>query len=447
MGDRPHDGRTKFFFNMSKGNMLLGHARGKVGSLVFSRQNGQQITRTRAEVIRNPKTLSQYIQRIMLNTASQAYSNVQMIADHSFQGKAAGQESMSEFMKSNLKYMRERVASLTSGGTSVDAIYNFVPVGISGLYPGPWIISNGTLPKVACSIDAYSASHTAQAKVNVPYNTYQSWLDRFGLERGDQITFVTVERPVGGDQFFLNVARVILDPREEDGTEAALSEPFIVNNAINKPNSKNEGNFYDIAFDSNYIKFTFTNGDVASVGIIVSRKENDVWKRSKCQMVLNEQVAQLLDAYSLGAAVQASKGVTVDVINQLYLNNAGTGGVQSTDSGSSEEPTPAQPAFSNTVKLTVGGVESSQNISGGSVTVNGTLTKVEITGQNLNLAELKAGQEENPASAVAISTSAYNTKAIWEGECQTGNTLYVFKGDTLWFSVACVQSSGGLDEG
>ena len=71
---------------MSKGNMLLGHARGKVGSLVFSRANGKQIVRSRAEVVKNPRTEQQMVQRIMLNTIAQAYSQMKAITDHSFQG-------------------------------------------------------------------------------------------------------------------------------------------------------------------------------------------------------------------------------------------------------------------------------------------------------------------------------------------------------------------------
>ena len=49
---------------MSKGNMLLGYASGKVGSLVFSRRLGQQVTRPYAATVRNPKTRAQMSRRI-----------------------------------------------------------------------------------------------------------------------------------------------------------------------------------------------------------------------------------------------------------------------------------------------------------------------------------------------------------------------------------------------
>ena len=113
-GDCPHLGAaplvatlTTYFIVMSKGNMLLGHARGKVGSLVFSRANGKQIVRAKADVVANPQTEAQVIQRIMLNTVAQAYSKMASICDHSFQGVQKGAKSMSYFMKVNLNKLRQ----------------------------------------------------------------------------------------------------------------------------------------------------------------------------------------------------------------------------------------------------------------------------------------------------------------------------------------------------
>ena len=45
-------------FDMAKGNMLLGFSRGSVGDLTFYRRNSQQVTRARARVVKNPKTLA-----------------------------------------------------------------------------------------------------------------------------------------------------------------------------------------------------------------------------------------------------------------------------------------------------------------------------------------------------------------------------------------------------
>lgn len=413
--------------------MLLGQARGKVGSLVFSRANGKQITRSRAEQVKNPKTLAQIIQRTFMNTAAQAYSVAQAIADHSFQGCAAGQESMSEFMSANLEYLRARVAELINEGNAMDEIFNFVPIGRSGLFPGAWIISKGQLPKIATTLIPYTTIGSSKALMALPANTYGDLISYYNLRRGDQLTFVSIEAPLNTAEAYFNYTRVILDPRNDDGTAADLTEAFIVDNAINKPNGKNEGNFGTLVFDTNQLKWSISSGDVVCAGVIVSRLENDIWKRSFCQFVVQEDVMMDLNCYSLGDAIAAASGESIETINALYLNNAGVGGMQSTTSGSGSPVTPTAPAASNVVSITAAGATASQDISGGSVAVGTPLTKIEITGTGLDQLDIKSktagGQAGTP-----LTLSEGNTKATWNGP-QASGTLMIYKGDTPWFNV------------
>ena len=72
---------------MAKGNMLQGMARGKVGDVVFSRLNGQQISRVRNRQPYNPRTNKQLIQRAIMATVMLGYSAGKEIFNHSFQGK------------------------------------------------------------------------------------------------------------------------------------------------------------------------------------------------------------------------------------------------------------------------------------------------------------------------------------------------------------------------
>lgn len=429
--------------------MLLGQARGKVGSLVFSRANGKQITRSRAEQVKNPKTMAQLIQRTFLNTASQAYSIAQAIVDHSFEGKAAGQECMSEFMKKNLEYLRARVAELIAQGNQMDEIFNFCPIGRSGLFVGPWIISNGQLPKVSLSLVPYTEIGTSKAKFAATENTYAAIIEKYNLRRGDQLTFVTVEQPLDSDQAYFNVARVILDPRNADGTAAELSVPFIADDAINLPNGKNEGNFGTLGFEGGEFIFSLTNGDIASAGIIVSRYENDSWKRSACQMIVQEDVMTDLNCYSLAMALSAASGESIDTINELYLNNAGVGGQQSSTSGQGTSPTTPVASVSNVVSFTANGATATQNVSGGSVTVAPPLTKVAISGAALDTFNLKAGTTNDAAAANALTLNAANTSAEWTGNVADNGVLYVFKNGTLWFTVTAHvnEGGGGFDEG
>ena len=73
---------------MAKGNLFQGMGRGKVGDVVFSRLNGEQISRVRNRHPKNPRSNSQLFQRAIMATVMQAYSAGKAIFDHSFEGYA-----------------------------------------------------------------------------------------------------------------------------------------------------------------------------------------------------------------------------------------------------------------------------------------------------------------------------------------------------------------------
>ena len=308
--------------------MLLGHARGKVGSLVFSRANGQQITRARAEVVKNPQTDAQVIQRILLNTIAQAYSRMSSICDHSFEGIKAGQDSMSYFMKANLNAIRAKLAE--QGSIDTDEVFS-TPIGQSFLASNDYIVSKGSLPALNPSAVANNGM-----TMNIGTGTYNAVLNMYGLQRGDQITFCLV-RMDSQNVVTFKYARIILDPREENGTEAALSSPLFAEGTVNKPNPKNETT-----------DFTFTNvGDtyLISAGydtiggcIIASRqKEEGSWMRSNSNMVINSSKTV---GMTVADALEAFRSGGIDVVSPRYLNNASRGTAAVSAGGGSSEPLP-----------------------------------------------------------------------------------------------------------
>lgn len=88
---------------MAKGNMLLGYARGKVGSLVFARRKGEQITRTRNTAPTNPRTNAQMGQRMKMYAPVQLYRQ-SMRAFFKFAFEVAPQETIFN------AYMRENIS-------------------------------------------------------------------------------------------------------------------------------------------------------------------------------------------------------------------------------------------------------------------------------------------------------------------------------------------------
>lgn len=303
---------------MSKGNMLLGHARGKVGSLVFSRSNGKQVVRTKADVVKNPKTEAQKIQRILLNTVAQAYSKMQAICDHSFENVKVGQDSMSYFMRQNINALRAKVAEAIASGATMEEIFSFTPLGTALFVPNDYIISKGKLPK----IDVADASSDETMTALIANGSYADVIKAYGGQRGDQLTFVAV---VGSsiDNCTFKFARIILDPTDANGNQLPLTTAFLDGSSVNAANPRNEGT---ITFNAADIGLEFTFGDtyMFAAAVIVSRKgENETWQRSEATLVANPSSSELV--YSLQYALDASDANNIDTPNSRYLNNSGNG--------------------------------------------------------------------------------------------------------------------------
>lgn len=341
--------------------MLLGHARGKVGSLVFSRQNGKQVTRAKAETVRNPQTEKQIVQRIILNTISQAYSRMAAITDHSFEGKSNPSENMAAFMKRNMNELRSKISRAVDAGNSFEEITNFAPIGTSNFVYNPLVISMGALPKIpVISVTSGTGAKTGA----VTANTYQAVIDAFGLQRGDQLTFVNIVEDAQGNKYFY-YSRVILNPVDAEGNNLPLSTEFINQGAIVSPSPKNEGQFAALSFDTTGITFAVGNTAVKAAAVIVSREKGDgSYARSEASLVLDANaIDESVDMCTLQDAIDQFQENGVGLDNSKYLNNASfkggaasgsgsNGGGGSTGGGGSNPSTLAAPTISGNTTFT-----------------------------------------------------------------------------------------------
>lgn len=431
---------------MAKVGFWLQGATGKLaGSKLQNGVNGTVIANNMKKP-KNPKTVNQTMQRVLMNTVSQAYSELQPICSHAFQGVTEGAKSMAQFQSLNLKYFRDKAAEV--GEDQLAAYVNFVPVGEKGIRPAAFIVADGKLPRVAMTINA-----SYQAVMAMTANTYADILAKYDLQRGDQLTFVAVvENTEYPGSYEAKYARIILDPRNSDGTEADLSSAFINGSSINLPNSKNAGNFGLLEY-SNGMVFNFkANEKVCSVACIVSRFVNDEWKRSFAQMVVSE-AAIGENGISLARAIRLSlDGSSIRLSDgNEYLNNAGVSGGQSSTSGSgesSEEQQQAAPTFGNTVNFYAGHDWLEQSVAGGSVQVADTLTVMYLPMTNPSVAAVKVYKDGVETGEKSLLANGEGVK--WEGSAAVGETLTVKKvvdgTETTWFTVA-VRSTNPDDNG
>ena len=291
---------------------------GRVGNKTFYQRLGKTIVRTNTRP-KNPKTEDQSLHRVLVKAVNKSYSKLKEICNHTFEDCDNAFECMNKFKKVNLKYLREHASTLLVTGQGLDQFYQFEPLESLKWTPFAAIISEGHLPEVAVGIDTAGNS---VAYVNSPGPTYADFVTAWGLQRGDMLTFVTVQKRYG--KYEVEYARLVLDPVNADSDASMTTEIVDGQGGFPCSNRKNELNFSTFAFDTDHFNFALSRGgDVVAAGIIVSREDmSGNWLRSNCQLVLNE-AAFGSDLCSLEKAVKWSyKAPEIDMESELYLNNA-----------------------------------------------------------------------------------------------------------------------------
>lgn len=312
---------------MAKGNMFLGMSRGSVGDVTFYRGRGQQLARARNRAPKNPRSSAQIIQRMILATASKAYSRLKGICDHSFQGVTYGGESQSYFLKRAMEDIRNWVA-LTYPDLPDSARDPRLYVGLaeptSPLYSGiGLLVSQGSIPSVPVSL-------------NTPSEGADPVVDHFGalVSSGADITAVlTALGAVPGDQLtvlgFANdashsfaVSRYVV---RADASSTELAEEW--DGSIDLAAFDAEKSLLDerLSIDATggkiMPKWNVSGMSLEAGCIIISRKVGTVWERS------TQRLVWLLDAgdYALTdnvIGVWEAGTAEISVDNPYYLNNA-----------------------------------------------------------------------------------------------------------------------------
>ena len=176
---------------MAKGNLFQGMGRGKVGDVVFSRLNGEQISRVRNRHPKNPRSNSQLYQRAIMATVMQAYSAGKAIFDHSFEGYAVGAQNQRRFLSLNAKMLRQLVATDINTPLKGDAQKaRVVAPGVSVPVANPFIISRGSYQQNLFTFDSTKVEFKLPEAASE--ETVAQYAARVGLVAGDIYTFVVL---------------------------------------------------------------------------------------------------------------------------------------------------------------------------------------------------------------------------------------------------------------
>lgn len=287
---------------MSKGNLFLGFGRGKVGDVVFSRVDGEQVARARNRSPRNPQTALQLLQRVVMKTTSSAFSLMQEITNHSFQGFEGVTMNQARFTKLNVEKFRAQLAEIINAGEAeyilASTESNFSPRGVNLASINPYVVSSGTIGRVPCGFLSDGTPDSAYlCFTSVPFQfsstTYQAVINSLGLRRGDQLTILCLtcdDTEEGASSYFngFRYSRFILEPSDGDLTHAITDQAYW--------NTKNQDvdismipTETDAVLSIMPAGLTTSNGGADSIvagAVIVSRLSGDVWQRSDAELVL-----------------------------------------------------------------------------------------------------------------------------------------------------------------
>lgn len=281
----------------SKNGGSRSYLRGRIGSDVYSigktsKGSKQQVVRSLAETVANPRTSSQMFGRMVMSTVMQAVSALKPIIDHSFDGLPVGQPSISEFIRRNYALVKADATANPASGNS----FGLVKYQEKGIRGGRYVIAAGSavLPAaVAADYSAMTISLSADA------HTVGDLKTALGLSTEGYLTYVVISSVKGAQYARLRLTTTLADATEITAANAGSLFTVEANSVAT------------VTFTNNKVAVVFTDAATdGNAGVIVSEKTNGQWVHNDC--VLGEG---LDNTYTADAALP-----TYPVGSEQFLN-------------------------------------------------------------------------------------------------------------------------------
>lgn len=315
---------------MATSKSFFGKRRGSTKNFTFAVFNGKQVTKEKAEQVKNPRTLAQMKNRMILTTSSAAYAAMKEIVDHSFQGFIYGLQNMSRFQSVNNKLLRANLQAATSQ-------FAYANYGDARVLPGAYVISEGSLAPIptamfACAISAAnSVAFTLQPGVTAAELTANAISSALGLQVGELATlcFLADCGTEAGYKFGF-IRLTVKAAGDVQLTAQNLTEYFTIeSNAPVAITSVADGT----AVITATIDGVQANGGLC-YGCIHSAQENGAWKRSNAKFTIAEgttlepTATQAIATYPVGGSKILNDGEIPGGHAAAYDNSAVVSEVQ-----------------------------------------------------------------------------------------------------------------------
>lgn len=250
--------------------------RGRIANDVYSigkdgEGKKQQVVRSLAETVANPRTTGQMRGRMIMSTVMQTVSALSQIVDHSFDGIAAGQPSISEFIRRNYALIKNDIANHPEAG-NVFAVNAYQQKGMLG---GEFVIASGSavLPPAA----KVSAGQIGGLQISnwEEGGTAKTMRDAFGVEGENYLTFVCVDS--AADTYFVRFHKNNAVADDTVITAENLLSAFTIENP--------EGISLRGSLSGSSLAIIIGDGDLVSAGTIISQFAEGKWIHNDAAMV------------------------------------------------------------------------------------------------------------------------------------------------------------------
>lgn len=297
---------------------MNGQLRGKRGGVVYTRMDGNQISRARNFNPKNPKTNKQLLQRAVMATVMQAYSEGKAIFDHSFEGFSVGAQNQRRFMSLNAKRLRAALAEdLNAGYAGAACAGRFVGPGVSDSVPFQYVVSEGTLTQNIFDLIGKVKSTTYSAG-----DKLSDFLANNDIDAGDIFTFIFMQT---GGRVVFQVSGNDADTAKQKSTQFSYVQlkvkSGLTSTVLNTDITEvTYGDLFDVV-EVNYVDFDATDlitegiyggdnlpyeGSLFAAGVIRSKENEGL--RSSCVLEYPTYISQW----------SADWGLTSDVVLQAW---------------------------------------------------------------------------------------------------------------------------------
>lgn len=369
---------------MAKSSGFFGIRSGSTKNFTFSELHGEQITKERVTRVKNPRTISQMRQRMLMATIGAAYSYLKVIADHSFEGKTVGQQCMSEFMRVNLNKFRD-------AALNTNAAYAFNAYGDKLINPMRYILAKGSLPAMPYAINA---KHQIALTYNVEdASTAEKVYDAMGIKKGDMVTFVWV---VGNASLVSGVFKYT--PRQLNIVRLKADKAGAVATPHDAFSYESNHADLDINVNLNAGVLTLASTEANFGAVILSRQNAGSWLRSNATMVGNKSIIT-------GVSV-ANQLATYPIESELILN----GGEMANEPSVDTLPTPQLTLSSQSINIvTKGGTAAAPTLTGAPSGATITYTSDNTTIATVNPTSGLVTAVGNGTANIYVNVSATDT--------------------------------------